>query len=67
MQDIFEPGFASHRIKLQNKTQSHLNNLSTNKIEGKLVMGNIRTLYIAFLNIVDGVSLYFWLFSRKPH
>ena len=33
MQGIFEPGFASHRIKLQSKTQDHhLNNLSTNKI-----------------------------------
>ena len=34
MQGIFEPGFASDRIKLQNKTQDHLNNLSTNKIGG---------------------------------
>ena len=25
----------------------------------KLVMGNVGTLYIAFLNIVDGVSFYF--------
>ena len=32
MQCIFEPGFASHMIKLQNKTQNHLYILSTNKI-----------------------------------
>ena len=34
MQGIFESGFASHTIKLQNKTQDHLSNLSTNKTEG---------------------------------
>ena len=34
MQGIFEPGFANRRIKLQNKTQDHLNNLSTIKIKG---------------------------------
>ena len=28
----FKPGFASHRINLQNKIQDHLNNLFTNKI-----------------------------------
>ena len=35
MQDIFEPGFASHRIKQKSKSEDHLNNLSTNKIGGK--------------------------------
>ena len=34
MQGIFEPSFASHRIKLQNKTRDHLNSLSTDKIGG---------------------------------
>ena len=37
MQGIFEPSFASHRIKLQNKTQNQLNNLSINKIGGYIV------------------------------
>ena len=32
IQSIFEPGFASHRIKYQNKVKDHLNNHSTNKI-----------------------------------
>ena len=36
MQGIFEPGFASHRINLQNKTQNDLYIISTNKIGGKL-------------------------------
>ena len=36
IQGIFEPGFVSHRIKLQNKAQDYLNNFSTNKIGGKL-------------------------------
>ena len=35
MQGNFEPGFDSHRIKFQNKTQDHLNNLSTNKTGGE--------------------------------
>ena len=37
MQGIFQPDFASHRIKLQNKTQNQLNNLSINKIGGYIV------------------------------
>ena len=32
MQGNFEPGFDSHRIKFQNKTEDHLNNRSNNKI-----------------------------------
>ena len=37
MQSIFEPDFAIHRIKLQNKTQNRLNNLSINKVGGYIV------------------------------
>ena len=37
MQGIFEPGFASYRINQQNKTQDHLNNLSTSKVGRSIV------------------------------
>ena len=37
MQGILEPGFADHRIKLKNKIQNQLNNLSINKIWGYIV------------------------------
>ena len=37
MQGIFEPGFASHRINMQSKTQNQSNNLSINKIGGYIV------------------------------
>ena len=33
VQGIFEPRFASHRIKQQNKTQDYMNDPSTSKIE----------------------------------
>ena len=36
IQGIFEPSFASRRIKQQIKTHECLNNFSTNKVRGKL-------------------------------